>query len=419
MAEDLVVVGLGYVGLPLVQEAVRSGHRVVGLDVSDRVVDGLNAGRSHIDDLADSDIDELRSAGFRATTDPACLDAASVVVICVPTPLDDQAGPDLGAVMSATETIAEHLVPGLLVVLESTTFPGTSEVLVRPVLERGGLVAGRDFHLAFSPERIDPGNPTYGMRNTPRVVGGVTPQCGQKAGAFYRTVVDEVRVVPRAREAELTKLLENTYRHINIALVNEMAQFCHDMDIDLWSVIDAASTKPFGFAPFRPGPGVGGHCIPIDPNYLSYKVRRDLGYPFRFVELAQEINSSMPAYVVSRGREMLQRDGLVLRGAQVLLLGVSYKRDIADDRESPAVDVARLLHQQAARVTYHDPLIGTWANPPVPMEEAVDLVSALKESDLTILLQDHTAYDVDEIARTAQRLLDTRGRTSGPRVERL
>ena len=419
MPEDLVVVGLGYVGLPLVQEAVRSGHRVTGFDLSERVVDGLNAGRSHIDDLSDADVGALLAAGFRATTDPSCLDKATTVVICVPTPLDDQAGPDLGAVMAATESIAAHLQPGMLVVLESTTFPGTTEELVRPVLERGGLVAGIDFHLAFSPERIDPGNPTYGMRNTPRVVGGVTQQCGVRAGDFYRTVVDEVRVVPRAREAELTKLLENTYRHINIALVNEMAQFCHDMDIDLWSVIDAASTKPFGFAPFRPGPGVGGHCIPIDPNYLSYKVRRDLGYPFRFVELAQEINSSMPGYVVSRGREMLQRDGLVLRGAQVLLLGVSYKRDIADDRESPAVDVARLLHQQAALVKYHDPLIGTWANPPVPMEEAVDLVSALKESDLTILLQDHTAYDVDEIARTAQRLLDTRGRASGPRVERL
>lgn len=416
---DLVVLGLGYVGLPLVQEAVRSGHRVVGLDTSADVVAGLAGGRSHVDDISDADIAELLERGFRATTDPGCLTTADTVVICVPTPLDDREGPDLTAVLAASRTIAAHLQPGTLVVLESTTYPGTTEDVVRPILETSGLRAGEDFHLAFSPERIDPGNATYGLRNTPKVVGGVTPACGERAAAFYGTVVDRVVMVPRAREAELTKLLENTYRHINIALVNEMAKFCHELDIDLWSVIDAASTKPFGFQAFRPGPGVGGHCIPIDPMYLSFKVREGLGYPFRFVELAQEINSSMPAYVVSRAAESLERDGLGLAGARVVLLGVSYKRDIGDDRESPSVDVARILHEHGAVVVYHDAVIGEWRTPTTPVERADDLLAALGSCDIAILLQDHSAYDLDQIAAAAPRLLDTRGRATGPSVERL
>jgi len=419
VADDLVVIGLGYVGLPLVQEAVRSGHRVVGLDTSPVVVDRLNAGRSHVDDLSDDDVAAMLRGGFRATVDPTCLAAASVIVICVPTPLDSHDGPDLGSVMAATSTIASHVRPGALVVLESTTYPGTTEDLLRPVLEAGGLVVGRDLHLAFSPERIDPGNPRFGLRNTPKVVGGVTAACGRRAQAFYRTVVDEVVVVPRAREAELTKLLENTYRHINIALVNEMAKFCHDLDIDLWSVIDAAATKPFGFQPFRPGPGVGGHCIPIDPNYLSYKVRSDLGYPFRFVELAQEINASMPGYVVDRVAESLERDGISLSGARVLLLGVSYKRDIADDRESPASAVAASLHDRGATVVYDDPVIGEWRHCPVPATRAGDLGVELATADAVVLLQDHSAYDLDAIAASGARLLDTRGRLTGTTVERL
>ncbi|HSN06277.1 MAG TPA: nucleotide sugar dehydrogenase [Candidatus Angelobacter sp.] len=419
MADDLVVIGLGYVGLPLAQEAVRSGHRVVGLDTAPAVVDQLNAGRSHVDDLSDADIAVMVAGGFRATTDPACVGKADVVVICVPTPLDSDDGPDLGAVLAASRGVAAHVRPGTLVVLESTTYPGTTEDVLRPLLEADGLRVGEDLHLAFSPERIDPGNPRFGLRNTPKVVGGVTPACGERAAEFYRTVVDDVVIVPRAREAELTKLLENTYRHINIALVNEMAKFCHELDIDLWSVIDAAATKPFGFQPFRPGPGVGGHCIPIDPNYLSYKVRSDLGYPFRFVELAQEINSSMPAYVVDRVGELLARDGRTLDGARVLLLGVSYKRDIADDRETPSADVARVLHERGATVVYDDPVLGEWTHSPVPAERAGDLTEALASCDVAVLLQDHSAYDLDALASSGTQVLDTRGRLTGPSVERL
>ena len=287
------------------------------------------------------------------------------------------------------------------------------------MLEESGLTAGVDFHLAFSPERIDPGNARFGLRNTPKVVGGLTPRCGERASEFYATVVDQVVTVPRAREAELTKLLENTYRHINIALVNEMAKFCHDLDIDLWSVIDAAASKPFGFAPFRPGPGVGGHCIPIDPNYLSYKVQADLGYPFRFVELAQEINASMPAYVVDRIAGLLSRDGVALAGSTVLLLGVSYKRDIADDRESPAADVARQLVERGAHVVYHDPVIGEWTHCPVAADRADELAPALAACDAAILLQDHQQFDLDALAASGVRILDTRGRMAGLTVERL
>jgi UDP-N-acetyl-D-glucosamine dehydrogenase len=407
VADDLVVIGLGYVGLPLAQEAVRSGHRVVGLDASSSLVDRLNAGLSHVDDVSDAEVAAMVEGGFRATADPTCVADADVVVICVPTPLDSTDGPDLSAVLAATRDVAAHVRAGTLVVLESTTYPGTTEDVLRPLLEAGGLHVGTELHLAFSPERIDPGNPHFGLRNTPKVVGGVTPACGERAAAFYRTVVDDVVVVPRAREAELTKLLENTYRHINIALVNEMAKFCHELDIDLWSVIDAAATKPFGFQPFRPGPGVGGHCIPIDPNYLSHKVRSELGYPFRFVELAQEINSSMPGYVVDRTAELLARDGLQLDGARVLLLGVSYKR------------VARTLHERGAAVVYDDPVIGDWAHCPVPAERAGDLATAIDHADVVLLLQDHSAYDLDALASSGARVLDTRGRLTGPSVERL
>src|SRR5690606_5789886 len=286
-ASDLAVIGLGYVGLPLAHEATRAGLTVTGLDLSEAVVDGLNAGRSHIDDLSDTDIERMREAGFAATTDASRLAGASTIVICVPTPLSAEGGPDLGAVTSAAASIAAHLTPGTLVVLESTTYPGTTEEVVRPILEESGLIAGADFHLAFSPERIDPGNPSFGVANTPKVVGGLTEECERRAAAFYNRFVEQVVRARGTREAEMAKLLENTYRHVNIALVNEMAVFCQELGVDLWDSIACAATKPFGFQAFYPGPGVGGHCIPIDPNYLSYKVKT-LGYPFRFVELAQE-----------------------------------------------------------------------------------------------------------------------------------
>ena len=287
MQVDLVVIGLGYVGLPLVAEATSVGLSVVGYDIGQGVVDSLNGGRSHVDDISGDDVARMLAGGFRATTDEAAVGEPDTIVICVPTPLSEADGPDLTAVRAAAQTAGRLLHRGTLVVLESTTYPGTTDELVRPILEKAsGLSAEVDFHLAFSPERIDPGNPVYGLRNTPKVVGGLTPDATAVAARFYGKICDAVVEAKSPREAEMAKLLENTYRHVNIALVNEMAVFCHELGIDLWDAIRCASTKPFGFQPFYPGPGVGGHCIPIDPNYLSYKVRT-LGYPFRFVELAQ------------------------------------------------------------------------------------------------------------------------------------
>ncbi|QKW39044.1 nucleotide sugar dehydrogenase [Actinomadura sp. NAK00032] len=412
---DLVVIGLGYVGLPLVREACRAGLRVGGLDRDARVVAGLKAGLSHIDDVSPAEIGDMLEAGFAPSLDEDVLDGARTVVICVPTPLSPEGGPDLTAVRGAAETVARHLVPGTLVVLESTTYPGTTEEVVRPILETSGLVAGEEFHLAFSPERIDPGNPVYGVRNTPKIVGGLSPACASAASAFYGKFVDRVVEAKGTREAEMAKLLENTYRHVNIALVNEMAVFCNELGIDLWDAIDCAATKPFGFQAFRPGPGVGGHCIPIDPNYLSYKVR-SLGYPFRFVELAQEINDRMPRYVAERAQQLLNREGRALKGAKVLLLGVTYKADIADQRESPARPVARRLARLGADLSFHDPFVESWEVDGEQVRHAGgDLAAALAEADLTIVLAAHAAYEAGTLTRHARLLFDTRGRTRDAR----
>ena len=347
---DAVMIGMGYVGLPLAREASAAGLTVIGLDINPEVVDGLNHGRSHVDDLADSDVVQMLGRGFFATTDASLLRRARTIVVCVPTPLSSDGAPDLGPLRTAAVSVADHLQPSTLVILESTTYPGTTDEEIRPILEAGGLVAGEDFGLVFSPERIDPGNQSFGPKNTPKVVGGHTSGCADAAEAFYSRFIDTVVRTKGTREAETAKLLENTYRHINIALVNEMARFCHDLHIDLWDVIAAASTKPFGFQAFRPGPGVGGHCIPIDPNYLSHRVRARLGYPFRFVELAQEINASMPTYIARRIQDQLNLDGKALRGSLITLLGVTYKPNIADTRESPAIPLAKTLLQQGAQI---------------------------------------------------------------------
>ena len=420
MAFDVAIIGQGYVGLPLAQEASKVGLKVLGFDVSQRVVDGLNAGRSHVDDLSDADIAEMLEAGYTATTDPGSLDEVKTIVICVPTPLSEDGGPDLGPIEAATATIAAHLVAGQTVILESTTYPGTTDEVVRPVLEAGGLKAGENFYLAFSPERIDPGNEQFGAKNTPKVVGGHTPESGDAAAAFYGQFVDTVVRAKGTREAETAKLLENTYRHINIALVNEMARFCHDLGIDLWDVIDAAKTKPFGFQAFYPGPGVGGHCIPIDPNYLSHNVRARLGYPFRFVELAQEINATMPAYVVQRAQNLLNEDAKPLRGSTVLLLGVTYKPNIADQRESPAVPLAKQLADRGAVVQYHDPHVTEWRALGDRATRVEDAAAGVAEADLVILVQNHKEYDVDALAANAQCFFDTRGvAVEGEKVSRL
>jgi UDP-N-acetyl-D-glucosamine dehydrogenase len=415
---NVVIIGLGYVGLPLAQEGVRVGLDVTGLDIRRETVDGLNAGRSHIDDLTDTDIAAMVAGGFRATTSAATINPLpDVTIICVPTPLSESDGPDLTAVRAATETAAKLLKPGGLVVLESTTYPGTTDEVVRPLLEKAsGLAAGIDFHLAFSPERIDPGNAVYGIRNTPKVVGGLTPASTEAAVAFYGTVCDTVVPAKSAREAEMAKLLENTYRHVNIALVNEMAIFCHELGVDLWDSIRCAATKPFGFQAFYPGPGVGGHCIPIDPNYLSYKVRAELKHPFRFVELAQEINSRMPGYIVDRAAELLNTDAKALNGAKVLLLGVTYKNDIADQRESPARPIARKLLQRGALLSYHDPYVDAWQ---IDGRDIPRAASPTEPADLTILLQAHSEYDLAGIAANAHLLFDTRGKISGDAVHQL
>ncbi|MEQ4303022.1 nucleotide sugar dehydrogenase [Plantactinospora sp. B6F1] len=416
---DVVILGLGYVGLPLAREAVRSGASVLGFDVSSRVVEELNAGNSHVDDLSDADIAEMVAGGFRATTDETEIATASTALICVPTPLAEDGGPDLTAVESAARSVSRNLRAGMLVILESTTYPGTTDEIVRPILEESGLKAGVDFHLAFSPERIDPGNRDFGPRNTPKVVGGHTPACTERAAEFYGRFIETIVRTRGTREAETAKLLENTYRHVNIALVNEMARFCHELDIDLWDVIRAASSKPFGFQPFYPGPGVGGHCIPIDPNYLSHNVRMRLGYPFRFVELAQEINATMPSYVARRAQNILNDAGMATNGANIVLLGVTYKPDIADQRESPAVPLARLLAGLGAKLSYHDPYVTNWTASGVDVRRVEDAETAVAEADLAILVQNHRGYDAEKLARQARRFFDTRGVTSGEGSYRL
>ncbi len=419
MRSDLVIIGLGYVGLPLAQEAARSGLRVVGLDVKSAVVDGVNAGRSHVDDLGECDLEEMLARGFRATTDPSCIATADAVVICVPTPLRKDTTPDLTAVTGAARCIGENLRPGTLVVLESTTYPGTTDDVLRPILEdTSGLVAGHDFHLAFSPERIDPGNDEFGVRNTPKVVGGFTPECTQRAVEMYERMIDVVVPTVGTREAEMAKLLENTYRHVNIALMNEMSVFCHDLGIDLWAAIDAAKTKPFGFQAFYPGPGVGGHCIPIDPNYLSYAVRT-LGYQFRFVELAQEITGRRPSYVAHRAQEALNADCKSVNGANILLLGVTYKANISDDRETPARPVAANLRALGANVTYYDPNVDHFDVDGTELPAVDDLEVAIIESDLAIVITAHDEIVESPAIDKAERVLDTPGAFEGVNIDRL
>lgn len=412
MGFDLVVMGQGYVGLPLALEASKAGLSVAGFDLNEATLASLNSGISHIDDISDCEVRSMLDSGYIATNDSSALSGAAAVVICVPTPLGDGGAPDLSAVTGAVEIIASRLSPGTLVVLESTTYPGTTEEVVLPILESQGAKLDSDFWLAFSPERIDPGNKVYGLKNTPKVVGGVTEESTKRAEYLYSRFVDTVVTVKGAKEAETSKLLENTYRHINIALVNEMSKFCHDLNIDLWEVIRAAETKPFGFHAFYPGPGVGGHCIPIDPNYLSFQVQKTLKYPFRFVELAQEINQSMPMYVVTRIQDILNDQKKSLNGSKVLLLGVTYKADIADQRESPAKDVADLLLKYGCDVLFHDPYVHTWTSPSETLECVPDLEASLVGADVVVLLQNHSEYDVDAYANLNGSFLDTRGNVS-------
>ncbi|MGY1846820.1 nucleotide sugar dehydrogenase [Blastococcus sp. SYSU DS1021] len=421
-AQTVVVVGLGYVGLPLVVEMVRTGHRVIGLDRDAAIVASLEGGFSHIDDIDDITVKEIVDAGFQPTTNPSCIAEAETVVVCVPTPLSKDGAPDLGAVEGVGRMLGDRLTADTLVVLESTTYPGTTEEFFQPLLEAGGLKVGAEINLAFSPERVDPGNKVYGIKNTPKVVGGVTGACTQRAVDFYASFIDTVVPAKGTREAEMAKLLENTYRHINIALVNEMARFSHELGIDLWNVIECAKTKPFGFQAFYPGPGVGGHCIPIDPNYLSHTVQARLRYPFRFVELAQEVNAGMPTYVARRIQDRLNDEGRAVRGSKVLLLGVTYKANIADERESPAVPLALKLIDMGADLRFHDPYVTVWnaaehGDPEHLIKGESDLRLAMQKADLVVLLQAHDEY-LDG-ALDGMRVFDTRGVLTGDGVDRL
>jgi len=418
---QVAVIGLGYVGLPVAQRACDVGMTVTGFDLDTRVIANLIAGASHVDDVSDAALRAMLDGGFNPTSDESHLADCDVYIVCVPTPLGSNREPDLSAVQAAAQSIAAHLGTGSLVVIESTTYPGTTEGVVRPILQTSELTAGIDFHLAYSPERVDPGNRGFGLKTTPKIVGGLTSACRDAAVNFYSELVDSVVVTRGLREAEMAKLLENTYRHVNIAMVNEMAKFCHVAGIDLWDAIDAASTKPFGFERFTPGPGVGGHCIPIDPGYLDHFVRQTTGDPVLFIELAQQVNAGMPTYVVDRVESLLARDGIHISEATVTLLGVTYKADITDDRESPAHAVAEALIEREARVLTHDPLLPRWHPGGLNIVPTPDLATAVDSSDIVILLQAHRQFDVDYIAKRARRMLDTRGVTSRglPGVQRL
>jgi len=409
------VIGLGYVGLPLAVEFAAAGIRVVGIDVDGEKVRSLRAGRSYVADVPEEALRAAVEAGrLRATTDYSALGEADTVNICVPTPLRKTKDPDLSYIVSAAEQVAKYLRPGMLVVLESTTYPGTTVEVLAPLFEQKGFRVGRDVFLAFSPERVDPGNPRYNTRNIPKVVGGVTPRCTRLAAALYRCAVETVHPVSCARVAEMVKLLENTFRSVNIGLVNEIALMCHRMGIDVWEVIEAAATKPFGFMPFYPGPGIGGHCIPLDPFYLSWKAKQ-FGFESRFIELAGVINGQMPHFVVDRVGDALNRFRKSVNGARVLLLGVAYKRNVDDVRESPALDIITLLSRKGARISYCDPHVPVLDGHGLPARlEAVPLSApVLRRADCVVVVTDHDAFDYDLVGREARVIVDTRNAFKG------
>ncbi len=405
-------VGLGYVGLPLSVEFAAAGLAVTGFDLSAEKVQAIGQGDSYVQDVPSDRLRGLVRAGrLEATTDVRGLAACDAIIICVPTPLSKTKDPDLSMVVEAARAIAAHLRPGQLVVLESTTYPGTTEELILPLLEEGGLRVGESFFLAFSPERVDPGNPQFNTRNTPKIIGGVTPACTEVAEALYSKAIERILPVSSTRAAEMVKLLENTFRSVNIGLVNEVALMCERLGVDVWEVIDAAATKPFGFMPFYPGPGLGGHCIPIDPLYLSWKLKT-LNYRARFIELAGEINSEMPEHVCERVAWALNERERSVKGSRILILGVAYKRDIDDVRESPALDILRILESRGSQVSYNDPHVPElrWNETSLRSQ---DLLPAVAAADLVVIVTNHSSYPYQEIVRQAKVVVDTRNATKG------
>ena len=414
----LGTVGLGYVGLPLSVEFASGGLNVIGFDLSPEKVSAVNRGESYIKDVTSERVGALVKSGrLRATSDFDELAACDAVIICVPTPLSKTKDPDLTLVVEATRQIGDRLRAGQLVVLESTTYPGTTEDLLLPLLCGRGLTVGESFFLAFSPERVDPGNPKYGTRNTPKIIGGMTPTCTRMALALYSRAVETMIPVSSTRTAEMVKLLENTFRSVNIGLVNEVALMCERLDVDVWEVIDAAASKPFGFMPFYPGPGLGGHCIPIDPLYLSWKLKT-LNYRARFIELAGEINSGMPEHVCDRIARALNDREKSVKGSRILILGVTYKRDVDDVRESPALDILRILESRGAKIAYNDPHVPElqWKDTQLRSEE---LLPGVRRADIVVIVTDHTAYPYREIVDAAAVILDTRNATRGIRSAKI
>ncbi|MBN2908020.1 nucleotide sugar dehydrogenase [Polycladomyces sp. WAk] len=403
------VVGLGYVGLPLAVEKAKAGYRVIGFDVQQKRVDMVNQGINYIGDVVDEELVQIvREGRLSATTDYDYIKDVDAVAICVPTPLDKYQQPNTSYVEGSARSIAKRLHKGMLVVLESTTYPGTTEEVVQPILEETGLKVGKDFFLAYSPERVDPGNKVYNTKNTPKVVGGVTPECTKVAAALYRAVLEgEVHEVSSPRVAEMEKILENTFRHINIALANEMAILCNRMGIDIWEVIDAAKTKPYGFMAFYPGPGLGGHCIPIDPFYLTWKAR-EYKYHTRLIELAGEINNYMPEFVVERSMKILNRYGKALNGAKVLILGVAYKKDIDDLRDSPVLDIIQLMEKNGANLKINEPHVPTFTLNGKEYKSEELTPELVEQADLVLITTDHSVYDYQMIADKAKVIFDTR-----------
>ncbi len=403
------IIGLGYVGLPLSVELAKSGFKVIGFDISKEKVKLINAGKSDIDDISDDEVSQVvKSGNLVATLDPKKVAQMDTISICVPTPLSKTKDPDVSYILSAVNMIKKNMKKNVLVVLESTTYPGTTDELIKPILEEKGLKAGKDFYLAFSPERVDPGNPVYTTKNTPRVVGGITPSCTKVAKIFYEQSIPNIYAVSSTGAAEMVKLLENTFRSVNIGLVNEVALMCDRLGLDVWEIIDAAATKPFGFMPFYPGPGLGGHCIPIDPHYLSWKLK-SLNYSARFIELAGDINSQMPEYVIHRITNLMSdRFAKSINKSKIVILGIAYKKNIKDVRESPALDVMRLLETKGAKIFYNDPFVPSIKWNDKILKSTKLTKTLLNKADLTIILTDHTQYDYQWIVDNSKSVFDTR-----------
>jgi len=413
------VVGLGYVGLPLAVEMAKSGHKVIGFEVSEERVAEVNSGKSYIGDIPNEEMAPLVSDGLIfATTDFAEAKECDCIAICVPTPLNDMKEPDVSYMVDATESIAPHITPDTLVTLESTTYPGTTDEIIKPILEKHGFNVGENVYLAFSPERVDPGNPVYQTKNTPKVVGGCCADSTEIATAFYEKFIDNVVPVSSAKAAELSKLLENIFRCVNIALVNELVQLCERMDINMWEVVDAAKTKPFGFMGFYPGPGLGGHCIPIDPFYLSWKARE---YDFRtqFIELAGLVNEDMPYYVEHRVLEALNRQKKALNGSRILILGVAYKSDIDDMRESPAIKIIDLLQDRGAEIRYHDPFVSKYVQAGETIQSVPLTIEEVEAADCILVLTGHSNVDYDMVRDHAKLIFDTRNVYKGQESDSL